>query len=194
MPYPSEFSNEDRLAADCFRGMAEGRAEALDRLYDLYHRPLLHFLNGILRRQESAEEILQDVFVRIYRDAGQYDPELGKPFSYLLTIGKRMAIDRLRARRRRVRILAGDMEQAERIADISSHEHPESDARLEMAWMRRYFDLLSPAQKEAVELAFFSGYTHHEIAETLDKPLGTVKSDLRRGLRKLREAYLGNND
>jgi RNA polymerase sigma-70 factor (ECF subfamily) len=194
MPHPSEFSNEDRLAAECIRGMAAGRAEDLDKLYDLYHRPLLHFLNGILRQQESAEEILQDVFVRIYREADQYDPELGKPFSYLLTIGKRMAIDRLRARRRRRQILAGEVEQAERIADISSHGYPEKDVRLEILWMQRYFDLLSPTQREAIELAFFSGYTHHEIAETLDRPLGTVKSDVRRGLRKLREAYLGNND
>ncbi len=194
MPYPPDFSSEDRTAAACFREMAAGKTEALDKLYDLYHQPLLHFLNGMLRRPEAAEEVLQDLFVRAYREAGRYDPELGKPFSYLVTIGKRMAIDRLRARRRRLRILTGEVEQAEQIADRTSHERPESEWRLEAVWMQRYFEALPPPQREALELAFFSGYTHHEIAETLDKPLGTVKSDLRRGLRKLRASYLGNHD
>ena len=195
MKPPGDFSAEDRLAAGWIHKMATAQPEALNSLYGLYHRPLFSLIQSILKDPFASEEVLQDTFVRAYRQAARYDPEIAVPFAWLATIGKRLAIDFLRKRRSRPEFLSDNREQLENSADKESDTNEgRLDTKLEADWIRDRLRFLSPAQYEAIELAFFEGYTHNEIAEKLDKPLGTVKSDLARGLMQLRKAYLEQDD
>ena len=195
MILPPDFTAEDRMAAGWILRMAEGEVADLDALYRLYHRPLLGLFGAILKDDFAAEEVLQDTFLRAFGQAGRFDPELGTPFTWLATIGKRMAIDRLRRRRTQPVIQAESMEQPEISGDNYSGDiHERAHRSLEAQWVRDCFSDLSEAQQEVIDLAFLQGYTHQEIAEMLKKPLGTVKSDLYRGLTQLRKAYLDGND
>lgn len=191
MKLPTAFNEEDRLAAAWIARMADREAAALDELYRLYHRPLLSLFSAVLKDAFASEEVLQDTFVRAFRDARRYDPESGTPFAWLATIGKRMAIDRLRKRRSRPRLAA---DKREHPADLADNNLGNADSNvhesLELRWIRESLKGLSESQREMIELAFLEGYTHHEISNKLQKPLGTVKSDLRRGLMRLRKAYL----
>ncbi len=195
MILPPDYTAEDRKAAGWIDQMAGGGMEALDSLYGLYHRPLLGLFGAILKDDFAAEEVLQDTFLRAWNQAGRFDPELGTPFAWLATIGKRMAIDRLRRQRARPAIQPESMEHPEISEDNYSGDARERAHRqLEAQWIRDCFSELTESQQEVVELAFLQGYTHHEIAEKLGKPLGTVKSDLYRGLMHLRKAFLDGND
>jgi RNA polymerase sigma-70 factor (ECF subfamily) len=195
MKTPTGFTAEDELAAAWVIKMKTGEVEALDALYSLYHRPLLSMFTAILRDIFEAEEILQDTYVRAFRQADRYNPEIGVPFAWLATIGKRLAIDRLRKRRARPDLLPDKREHSSDVADkdlgnVNSQVHQD----LEYRWVRDCLEGLHPSQREIIELAFLEGYTHHEISDKLDKPLGTVKSDLRRGLMRLRKSYLEGNE
>lgn len=189
------FSAEERAACGYLEVMAQRDVAGLKALYNLYHRPLLTLIRSITKDIGGAEEILQDVFVRAYRNAEQYDPVLGAPFPWLATIARRMAIDWLRKKQRRPGIVGLETEQPGTAADtlvLDGHRPPHQ--QMEFNLIRKHFESLPEEQGKALELAFLQGYTHGEIARLLGKPLGTVKSDLRRGLSKLRKAYLGEND
>jgi len=175
--------------------MADGDKEALNALYGAYHRQLLGLLTSFLRDPFEAEEVLQDTFIKACRMADRFDTDLGTPFTWLVTIGKRLAIDRLRKRRVRAEISADSREHREQSGDNEfGNVKQQVHQNLEFNWMRDRLAGLSESQRETIELAFLGGYTHHEIAKMLDRPLGTVKSDLRRGLNQLRKAYLEGND
>ena len=182
---------EERLASDWIRRMADRDVESLDALYGLYHRRLLSLFSAILKDPREAEEVLQDTFVRAYREAGRFDPDAGTPFAWLATIGRRLAIDRLRRRRARPGFAAVSREQEGNPGHKEvAEDDPSVHQCLEFSWVRECLDDLPDAQRQAIELAFLRGYTHREIAEKLGRPLGTVKSDLNRGLLQLRKVYL----
>lgn len=195
MNLPAEYSAEDRLAASWIRKMEQAEVESLNALYGIYHRPLYSLVFAILRDSFEAEEVLQDTFVRAYRQAGRFNPEVGTPFAWLVTIGKRLAIDRLRRRRARPDFLSDEREHPDNSADkVAGKDETSIHEDLEVSWLQDCLKDLNPARRKAIELAFFGGYTHNEIAQKLKKPLGTVKSDLSRGLVELRKAYLNSND
>ncbi len=190
----SEFADtisEEQLATRWIQRMAVGEMDALNALYRLYHRPLLALLQRMLGDAFVSEEVLQDTFVRAYRNADRFDSHKGSPFAWLVTIGRRIAIDRLR--RQRSRISTENWEQAELLED-KREVREEMDAKLELQWMENFIGQLPESQREAIELAFLQGYTHHEIADLLGRPLGSVKSDLYRGLSQLRKLYEEGND
>lgn len=182
---------EDQLASGWIARMAEGESEALDALYHLYHRQVLSLLLRMLKDRFEAEEVLQDTFVRAYRNAALFDARSGTPFTWLMTIGRRLAVDRLR--RRRSRPDTENWEQPERLAD-QKEAREVIHADLEVDWMEEQFAALSERQRQTVRLAFLEGYSHPEIASLLDRPLGTVKSDLYRGLAQLKKAYEKRDD
>jgi RNA polymerase sigma-70 factor (ECF subfamily) len=195
MKLPAEFNPEDRLAAGLIRRMADSDTTGLKALYSLYQRPLLGFIQRMVHETGGSEEVLQDVFVRAYERAGRFDPEKGTPFVWLATIARRMAIDWMRRHQRQPQFVANPGEHSREIADKGiSDEMLTVHDKLEAQWMLDSLRSLPEDQGKAMELAFFGGYTHVEIAELLGKPLGTVKSDLRRGLLQLRKDYLGEDD
>ncbi len=186
-------SSEDNLAAGWIARMAKGEADALTALYRLYHRPLLTIFYGILQDREGAEEVLQDTFVKAFHKASSFNPVKGVAFAWLVTIGRRLSIDRIR--RNRSRPDSENMEHPE-LLDDRNHEETIQDVRhgAEYSWLQETLEGLPDRQRVAIQMAFIEGYTHHEIAELTGLPLGTVKSDLYRGLNTLRNNYFGKND
>lgn len=193
MKLPADYSPEERLAAGLLERMARKDADALQLLYELYQRPLLAYIDSIVRDSGAAEEILQDLFVRSYEQASRFDPALGAPFTWMATIARRFSIDWLRKHRRKADLIDPGREQVEGFADKVFQDDDLQD-KLESRDLVGYLARLPEGQGRAIELAFLGGFTHQEIAEKTGKPLGTVKSDLRRGLLRLRKWYLGADD
>lgn len=175
-------------AADDFQLMdaiAARDAAALSALYDRHASEVMGVSLRILRDRAEADEVTGDVFIEIWNRAERFDPTRGHPVAYLLNLARSRAIDRLRSRVRRERIFAvqddeleprsgADPFQDSSIAQIRGHlEHALAD--------------LQPGQREALELAYFDGMSHTEVAAQLGEPLGTVKTRIRQGLLRLRD-------
>lgn len=165
--------------------IAQGDQTALSALYDRYGVTLYNVAYYILQSQVLAEEVVQDVFLRLWRQADVWDPARGRLISWLASIARHNAIDRLRAelRRRPTQAIAFDD-----ISALSSQPSlTDSEAWQNNQHLRTLIQRLPSEQAEVIELAFFSGLTHAELAARLDIPLGTIKTRLRLALRKLRD-------
>lgn len=157
-------------------------SDALADLYDRHSPHLMGVAARILGDTGEAEEVLQDVFLYVWRNAGSFDGTRGTVIAWLIVATRSRAIDRLRTRRPAARNLDEVTEPASLVnveADSATREW-ESLCRAAIAE-------LPPDQHRALELAFFEGLTHQEIAERTATPLGTVKTRVRLGLMKLRE-------
>ena len=170
------------------QGIREGRAESLGLLYDETSSLLLGLAVRVLRDSADAEEVVLDVYQQVWRSASTFDPSRGSVMGWLTMVTRSRSIDRLRsggARRARETPIENKL-------DLPSDEPvPESQSIFaqERRLIRRAIDELEPDQREAIELAFFRGLTHVEVAEALGAPLGTIKTRIRSGMRKLREAF-----
>ncbi len=170
--------------------IGRGDQSAFSALYDRLSRPLYSLALRMLGDAGDAQDALQDVFLQIWSRAATYNPEQSTVFSWTVLLTRSRVIDRLRARKRRLRVVAsatGD-EDAD-VADASTMESAAdtADKNDEAARVRSVLNNLPSEQREAIELAFFGHLTHHEIAARLGEPLGTIKARIRRGLLKLRE-------
>ena len=169
--------------------MIGGNTEGLTSLYDRHGRLVYSLALRIVRDSGDAEDVTQEVFVQAWRQADRFDTSRGSVAAWLLTVTRGRAIDLLR--RRRVRPQPTD---SPAIAD-SSDDAPGQDVRLEWAEragaVRAALEALPLVQRLTIELAFFEGLTHNEIAEQLEVPLGTVKSRVRQGLLRLRDLLAG---
>ncbi len=169
--------------------LAAGEREAMQLLY----HELAPVVHGIARRiledPEDARDVVQDTFVKAWRQARTYRPERGEVVSWLVLIARNAAVDRVRRGARQQRLQAAlERELAETAANDSAFGAPTAVETWEDGeQIEHHLGQLTPAQRRALELAFFSGYTHHQISDTLRMPLGTVKNHLRRGLAKLRQ-------
>lgn len=164
---------------------ARGDKQAFARLYDRFSRPVYGLTLRIVRSRAEADEILQESFWQVWKQAGRFQQDLGSPFTWVVTIARRKAIDRLRANSRHLQRI--HEAQATRATDDS--EAPtgleNAEAGDTVAAVRGALALLRPEERRAIELAFFDGLTHTEIAEALGRPVGTVKARIRRGMTKL---------
>jgi RNA polymerase sigma-70 factor, ECF subfamily len=170
--------------------IGRGDQSAFSALYDRLSRPLYSLALRMLGDAGDAQDALQDVFLQIWSRAATYNPEQSTVFSWTVLLTRSRVIDRLRARKRRLRVVdsaTGD-EDAD-VADASTMESAAdtADKNAEAARVRSVLNNLPSEQREAIELAFFGHLTHHEIAARLGEPLGTIKARIRRGLLKLRE-------
>ena len=185
-------SASDTTLADraAFDRMASGNADALGEVYDRHGRLVYSLALRIVRDQSDAEDIVQEVFSQAWRQASRYDPSRGTVVGWLLTLARSRSIDRLRGRRSRP---DPSVDQA-RLNAIPDTAAPADD---QVAWagqaaqIRAALEGLSLLQRMAIELAFYEGLTHAEIAERLELPLGTVKTRIRQGLLKLRDRLAG---
>ena len=179
--------------AAVLRRMASGDAAALRELYALYAGPLLSYAVRTLRSTEDAEEVLQDVFVKLWKKAPEYDAARSSPFTWAWMLMRGLCLDVLRRRGRRAIIHEGpSMDDPSVTTVLPSHE-PELARREEYRRVLTAVAQLPAADRRAVEMAVFLEYTGEEIAGNLNQPLGTVKSRLRRGLLRLRQ-ILQNHD
>ncbi|HKC13466.1 MAG TPA: sigma-70 family RNA polymerase sigma factor [Vicinamibacteria bacterium] len=167
-------------AEKILRQLAGGEGHALGELYDRYANTVKGLAMRILRDRCDAEEVVQDVFVQVWSQAGRFDPLRGTPLAWLCAIARTRAIDRLRRRVAR-REQGGDPHAA--IMGIS--ERPRSENGIAV---RKALDGIPPDQRRALELAYYDGLTHSEIARRVGAPLGTIKTRIRTGLTRLRGA------
>src|SRR5438552_1957599 len=162
--------------------------QALAEFYDQTAAALFSTSVRILGDAHEAEEVIQDVFVQIWDKAATFDPAIAAPFHWALGITRNRSIDRLRARQRRSRLI-NELQEAS-AADPAANDPPvqASLGQDELAAVRSAVGGLPEEQRQAIEMAFFGGMTHLEIAEALEEPLGTIKARIRRGMLKLRES------
>ena len=166
------------------RRMAGGDRQAFAAFYDRYADLAFTLIRRILPQPPEAEDVLQEVFWEIWRLAPRYEPERGAPAAWVLTRARSRAIDRLRSvRRRDVEV---GVEHIETAPAATSADDP-SAGLPDRELVRGAMGTLVPAQREIVELAFFGGMTHTEIAARLSQPLGTVKTRMRSALKHMRE-------
>ena len=171
------------IEAALLEEIARGSEEGLSRLYDRYSRLLYSLVLTILKEPRDAEEVLQEVFLQVWKLAGRYDSRRGSVYKWLVTLARSRAIDRTRSRnfaRRRAMETTLDPD-----SKIESPQTSQLDAvlMLERAKVvRAVLAKISPEQRQVMHLAYFLGYTQSEIAQKFEIPLGTVKSRMRQGL------------
>ena len=167
--------------------VVEGDAEAFATLYDRHARAAYSLAFRMMGEKQVAEDLLQDALLKAWRGATSYRPERGSVRTWMLSIVHNRGIDQLRS-------LASRRRTQERVEADAPRSQP-SEAFSE-AWrnsqrdrVREALGALPPEQLKILELAYFSGYTHVEIADLLGLPLGTVKGRMRLGLKKLRDHF-----
>lgn len=166
------------------QAIAGGEEIALSALYDRYRLILFGLLVRILRSQSEAEEVLQEVFIQVWQRAGDFDEARGKPFTWLVTLARSRAIDRLRALGARER---ATHEAVRNTPEVWSDAVKDAIRAERGQIVRTALSRLPEEQRRALFLAYFEGLSQSEISARLATPLGTVKTRVRSGLIKLRE-------
>jgi RNA polymerase sigma-70 factor, ECF subfamily len=159
---------------------------AFEQLYDRHSRIVYGLVLRILQQGSTAEEVVQDVFLQLWRNASQYQASRGPFVPWLLTLARNRALDTLRLKSERQRRREDQTEELPQIAQVPQYEQA-LDEKRRAEVVRSLMSSLSAPQKKAIELAYFEGLSHTEIAEVLHEPLGTVKSWIRNGLIRLKE-------
>jgi RNA polymerase sigma-70 factor (ECF subfamily) len=183
----AEASERDQDLVSLVESVAAGDQSALAALYDATNRFIYSLILRVLGDMGSAEEVMIDVYTQLWRQAASYDANRGAPLAWMATIARSRAIDRLRSswqdqHRKESLDVLGD-------APANAASPEESAAASErQRFVREALNLLTPEQRRVIELAYYSGLSHSEIAEKLNQPLGTVKTRTRLGMMKLREA------
>jgi RNA polymerase sigma-70 factor, ECF subfamily len=179
-------SSDDADTKLLLERVAKHDVKALSELYESHAGLLMSVIFAVLKDKSESEEILQECFLTIWNKAEMYQPHLGKPTSWMVTIAKNKAYDRYRklVRQSDGQIILRDSMLIEPAA--TSVELDTDNERLHAG-----FKELNADQREAIEMVFFEGLTQQEVADKIDAPLGTVKARIRRGLLKLKE-FLSN--
>jgi RNA polymerase sigma-70 factor, ECF subfamily len=171
------------------KAVSRRRYDALAELYDRHGKRLRATIDGVVHEEAEADDVLQEIFIQIWDEAARYSPKAGKPLGWMVTIARRRAIDRLRRRQaysrvreryqKRITREASDLpRQADEVFMLNDLRH----------FLKECMRVLPTLQREALELAFFKGLSHREIAVATRAPLGTVKTRLELGLQKLTHA------
>jgi len=181
-----ELGTRDQDWAALIARVAEGDQSALTTLYDATSRLVFGLILRVVVDRSTAEEVLLDVYTQVWRQASTYDIKRGAPLAWLMTIARTRSIDRLRSGKHEHQ----NRESLDAIGEItSSTASPEADSvtaeRRQL--VRAALDTLSAEQREVIELAYYAGLSHSEIALKLGQPLGTVKTRTRLGMMKLRD-------
>jgi RNA polymerase sigma-70 factor, ECF subfamily len=166
------------------QSIASGDEIALHALYGMSHRFVFTLAMRITANRETAEEVTLDVFHDVWRRASDYDPAKGTVIGWIMNRARSRAIDRLRFESRKKRS-GGDAQPS---ADLAADPHDVLELHEQSEALRAALARLTPDEREAIEATFFAGLTHVEAATRLNQPLGTIKSRIRSGLHKLRDA------
>lgn len=169
---------------ELLHAITRGDEQALAQLYDRYRSILFGLLMRILNSRAEAEDVLQEIFLQVWRQARDFDAARGKVFTWLVTLTRSRAIDRLRALGSRSRTI----EEATRGAvDLITDAEQDAIYAERGQIVRTALEELSEEQRQVLLMAYFDGFSQSEIAEKLASPLGTVKTRMRAGMTKLRE-------
>jgi RNA polymerase sigma-70 factor, ECF subfamily len=170
---------------ELMRRIARQDQSALTELYQSYAPLIYGIAMRVLQNSVWAEETMQDTFIKVWREPGKWNPDAGRLVSWLVTVARYTAIDRLRKERRQPPLNFASLDEMPHLAATSGGID-------DLLWvdtqlLRGFMDQLPPPQQQVIQLAFWQGMTHMEISAHLGLPLGTVKSRLQLGLHKLRE-------
>ncbi|WP_322937554.1 ECF RNA polymerase sigma factor SigK [Nocardioides bizhenqiangii] len=184
-PHPGAPAGGGAELAHLLQRSAKGDRDAFASLYDATAARVHGLAVRVVRDRAQAEEVTQEAFLEIWRTASRFDPERGSALSWLLTIVHRKAVDRVRSAEAATRRDATYHHRNQTVAhDVTADA---AQASLEARRVRAALGGLTEVQREAIELAFFGGYTHTEVAVLLDLPVGTAKTRIRDGLIRLRD-------
>ncbi len=166
--------------------VAQGDPGALVCVHELTRSHLLSVALRIVRQRELAEDVLQEVYVAVWQRAGQYDPAIARPMTWLITMVRHRAIDLLRSRHK-----GGWAEPVEALHETAESAWSDGSAQplervVDAARLGAYLERLSPPHRQSLALAYHHGLSHSQVAERLGAPIGSVKSWIRRGLDQLR--------
>lgn len=181
-----DVNTRDRELVALIRQVASGDQSALTVIYDATNRLVFGLILRIVVDRATAEEVLLDVYTQVWRQAAAYDTSRGVPLAWVMTIARSRAIDRLRAGKHDQQ----NKDPLDAIAEVrASGVNPEEASVFSerRQLVRTALNTLAPEQREVIELAYYSGLSHSEIALKLGQPLGTVKTRTRLGMIKLRD-------
>ena len=155
--------------------------KAFNYLYDNYSDALYGVVLKVVRTEETAQDLLQEIFVKIWKNIAQYDSSKGRLFTWMLNIARNTSIDYLRVNRLEIQ----DIDSAVYVVEQSQTVYDALDSKE----LREVVSQLKPEQQTLIEMVYWGGYTHEEAAQRLDMPLGTVKTRVRSALRDLRKFF-----
>lgn len=166
--------------------LQSGDEKAFEQIYEIYSESIYGVIYRIICDENTSEEVLQDVFLKIWDNASTYDQAKGRFFTWILNIARNTSIDKLRSQDFKNQKLNL---KSETFADILE-EKGNSAGNLDAIGLQKYIDLLEPVCKKLIDLLFFQGFTQKESAEELQIPIGTVKTRNRICIEKLRSAVI----
>jgi RNA polymerase sigma factor (sigma-70 family) len=171
--------SEDELVS----ALKRNERTAFDFLYDHYSGALFNIITKTLRDEERAADVLQESFLKIWKNIGSYNPEKGRLFTWILNIARNGAIDAVR--------MEGRKPVMSDIDDRAALNQPDSvqNSNYTSSEMMAIVNMLRPERKILIDMAYFQGYTHEEISTELSIPLGTVKSRIRTALQELKNYF-----
>jgi len=172
---------------DLMLGIQSGDADALSQLYDRYNGIMKALILRIIHNETEADDLLQEVFMEIWKQAKNFSAEKGKPLGWMVTLTRRRAIDALRKKQAYARAEERLQAQPEQqpLAWVQNATEKDIEAGDTRALMAKVINSLPEAQQQVIELAFFQGMSQREIAANTNIPLGTVKTRLELGLKKM---------
>lgn len=173
------------------RSIAAGDQPALHALYERANRIVYTLTLRITGNRETAEELTLDVFHDVWRKASRYEPADGTVLGWIMNQARSRAIDRLRFEQRKKRV---DPDAGARLVGEEAEVRDVIEYKDQCRKLRDALAVLTVAEREAIEAAFFSGLTHAEVAQRLQQPLGTIKTRIRSGLHKLRGALVSERE
>ncbi len=176
---PTDFELMERIKAS--------DADALSQLYDRYNGILKALILRVIHNEAEADDLLQEIFVEIWNQAKNFSAQKGKPLGWMVTLARRRAIDGLRKKQAYARAEERLQNEVEQQPDAWVHNATEEEIELSdtRTLIRKVISRLPPAQQQAIDLAFFKGMSQREIAAKTNTPLGTVKTRLELGLKKI---------
>ena len=163
-------------------------ADALEELYDLYNRLLFGLVLSIVKKREEAEDVLQEVFVKIWNKADSFDAESGNPYGWIVTIARNQAIDRIRSKGYKTQEKQS-VSIHEPLFSLEGDQYDPMETTIfsdRAELVHKALEQIPDKQCEVIKIAYYKGLTQSEISEYLDIPLGTVKSRTRQGMKKLK--------
>ena len=190
---PEETGHSDSRSADSAANLAEllrssyrGDQAAFGELYDATSSRIYGLVLRVVRDPAQSEEVTQEAYLEIWRASARFDPNKGNALSWMMTLAHRRAVDRVRSAEASTRRDTAYQSATQPIAhDVTAEA---VTTRLEARRVRQALKALTAVQRQAIELAYFGGYTHTEVASMLDLPVGTAKTRIRDGLIRLRDA------
>jgi len=175
------FTETDLVAALVARD-----TRALDQLYRSYSASLLGIVSKIIKQDTVAEDILQEIFLKIWKSIDQFDPSRGRLFTWMSRLARNKAIDHLRTRGEINNLKNDDLEGL----TVEINQHYQIQYNPECIGLKQLIDVLTPEQRKILDMVYFQGYTQLEVSQELDIPVGTVKTRIRVSIKVLRSFFI----